>query len=266
MDPESSEVQEDFILTTYTPPTTLSESLKGKLISSLKLLAECFEKLESPDQLVLGFNGGKDSIVMFHLVRAIFNYVLQRDDPVISYLQSCGEGDLLHSFNVEISSCRYIFFQFLEEEEFPEVISYCDIFEKEFDISIEKFTGKMKDDLTSLVDNDRVTTVIVGNRRTDPYSEHLKPVDPSSEGWPDFMRIHPLLDWSYVEIWEFLNYFKFEVCCLYEQGYTSLGRMHKTQKNPYLRRSSEELRDSQAEYYPAWHLTDDLKERESRIK
>lgn len=129
---------------------------------------------------------------------------------------------------------------------------------------MEKYENKIKIDLERMVDTEEITTILIGNRRTDPYSEHLKHVDKSSEGWPDFTRIHPLLDWDYPEIWKFINFFKFKVCSLYEQGYTSLGRIHNTRKNPHLMKPSNG--EGPPEFYPAWFLKDGSKERESRVK
>ena len=76
---------------------------------------------------------------------------------------------------------------------------------------IEFMENKIKDDLENLVKNEGVTTVILGNRRTDPYSDQLKATQRSSEGWPDFLRIHPVLEWGYHEVWRFLRFFNFKV-------------------------------------------------------
>ena len=131
-------------------------------------------------------------------------------------------------------------------------------------ITIERYENKIKVDLEVLIREQNITTVVIGNRRTDPYSEHLLPIQKSSEGWPDFTRVHPILDWEYSEIWKFIHYFKIKVCTLYEQGYTSLGKMHNTIKNPYLMIPSSE--EGNNEYNPAWMLEDETKERESRAK
>ena len=48
------------------------------------------------------------------------------------------------------------------------------------------------------------------------------------------MRINPILKWSYNEIWDFLLRYELPYCCLYDQGYTSLGDVHSTIPNPLL--------------------------------
>lgn len=71
------------------------------------------------------------------------------------------------------------------------------------------------------------------------------------------MRIHPVLDWHYVEIWEFIRHLGIEYCELYDRGYTSLGGTTDTHPNPALRVGKEEFR-------PAYELEGDEEERLGR--
>lgn len=56
----------------------------------------------------------------------------------------------------------------------------------------------------------------------------LTPFTRTDAGWPDFMRVHPVLDWSYTQIWEFLREPSLtlgggpiEWCELYDYGHVS---------------------------------------------
>ena len=231
------------------------------------MLAKAIEPISNKNNLVLSYNGGKDSCVIFYLVQALFS---KSGNPILEYLQDQGYESELGEINsyresFKIDQWRYIFFQYNQEEEFSEIIDYMDQIELDYSIVIEKCTNKIKDDLETLVSEHDVSTVILGNRRTDPYSETLLHVQKSSEGWPDFTRIHPILDWSYWDVWKFIKFFNFKVCVLYDQGYTSLGLISNTRKNPYLIKKMGSG-DSPNEYYPAWYLHDASKERESRNK
>ena len=98
----------------------------------------------------------------------------------------------------------------------------------------------------------------MGNRRTDPYSQNLEAICKSSAGWPDFTRVFPILDWQYCDVWNFLLANNLSYCNLYDLGYTSLGEIHNSQKNPYLKVENEDL------FMPAYCLTNDEQERYSR--
>ena len=93
----------------------------------------------------------------------------------------------------------------------------------------------------------------MGNRRTDPYSQNLTPICPSSEGWPVFTRVFPILDWNYLNVWQFLKSYNLEYCKLYDEGYTSLGEIDNSVKNPFLKII---VNDGES-YKPAYALTND---------
>jgi FAD synthetase len=46
-----------------------------------------------------------------------------------------------------------------------------------------------------------VKAVLVGTRRSDPHGASLSHFDDTDHGWPSFMRVHPVIDWHYVDIW-----------------------------------------------------------------
>jgi FAD synthetase len=73
----------------------------------------------------------------------------------------------------------------------------------------------------------------MGSRRTDPYCENLHDFSPSdvSKGYPAFVRVNPILDWTFQMVWNFLKSFELPYCSLYEQGYTYLGNKSNTTKN-----------------------------------
>ncbi|KAL8809256.1 MAG: hypothetical protein Q9223_007950 [Gallowayella weberi] len=114
---------------------------------------------------------------------------------------------------------------------------------------------------TYLGKNPNVEAIFVGTRRTDPHGGKLSAggFDMTDGGWPRFMRVHPVIEWHYIEVWAFLRHLNIPYCQLYDQGYTSLGGTNDTHPNPALRIPGSEVR-----YRPAYELEKDGEERLGR--
>jgi FAD synthetase len=118
----------------------------------------------------------------------------------------------------------------------------------------------------------------------DGTAVHLQAMQQTDPGWPPFMRVHPILDWSYADVWAFLRCTEafgedgVPYCSLYDYGcvasrqsrsrsrlrsasrrYTSLGSTHNTFPNPKLRSLKEA-----STWMPAWALEDEGAERAGR--
>ncbi|KAL8909040.1 MAG: hypothetical protein Q9171_005197 [Xanthocarpia ochracea] len=133
--------------------------------------------------------------------------------------------------------------------------------------------------------NPEVKAIFVGTRRTDPHGGLLSAdgFDVTDGGWPRFMRVHPVIEWHYVEVWAVSlpksetglergkggltahpvrrGHLKIPYCELYDQGYTSLGGTDDTHPNPALR---VEGLDGEISYKPAYELEEDREERLGR--
>lgn len=93
--------------------------------------------------------------------------------------------------------------------------------------------------------------------RGDPNAPGQETFCPSSKGWPAFMRVNPILDWTYHDVWEFLVCAGLPYCELYDRGYTSLGSVANTVPNAALLRED-------GNYAPAHQLPDARLERAGR--
>lgn len=111
-----------------------------------------------------------------------------------------------------------------------------------------------------LIEYPSTKAILIGTRRTDPYSLHLKPFQVTDESWPQVMRIHPILDWKYSDVWTEILDDHIPYCVLYDRGYTSLGDQNNTLPNPQLCSKEREFG-----YDEAWKLTNELGERDGRI-
>ena len=72
------------------------------------------------------------------------------------------------------------------------------------------------------------------------------------------MRVHPVIDWHYAEVWAFLRELGVGYCELYDRGYTSLGGVGDTHPHPGLRLGGD------GGYRPAYELVGDEEERLGR--
>lgn len=148
------------------------------------------------------------------------------------------------------------------EKAFEEVDAFVDRSCQEYGLEQIRLSEPMKEAFGHFLgENPTVKAIIVGIRRSDPYGQQLTPFDPTDSGWPDFMRVHPVLDWKYVNIWDFLRGTDTSYCCLYDKGYTSLGGTDSTVPNPKLLKKG-----TCAEFLPAYELVRDDEERLGRFR
>ncbi|PVU92442.1 hypothetical protein BB559_003714 [Furculomyces boomerangus] len=140
---------------------------------------------------------------------------------------------------------------------FKEAEDYIDQVRIDYDLELDIIENGMKEALVDYKErHPNCEAFYIGTRRDDPhgkYSDFFKMTDP---GWPDFMRICPVLNYTYGDIWEFIRETKIPYCSLYDEGYTSLGDIGHTVANPSLAKDGV--------YQPAWKLTDSVLERNGR--
>ena len=129
-----------------------------------------------------------------------------------------------------------MFFEYKDDDEFPEMKTFIRDIEELLSVEIFKEEVRsIKDELALEVKNEGLEFVILGNRWKDPYSLHLKTLEESSPGWPVFTWVFPVLNWTYSDVWNFLKGLELPYCSLYDEGFTSIGRISKSQPNPHLK-------------------------------
>lgn len=193
-------------------------------------------------ELAVSFNGGKDACAVLYLWLA----------AMLAAKDCLSEDDELD----RIGARTAIFFD--STEEFDEVRDFVNWTVKELGLSMATVEEKsFKQGMGDLVVGG-LRAVVMGQRRSDPWMADAECFSPSSDGWPPFMRINPILDWSYSHIWTLLRAFGLPYCRLYDEGYTSLGSVSTTLRNPALRRPD-------GSYSPAHELEDESLERAGRM-
>lgn len=230
------------------------------------------------DRVFLTWNGGKDCTVLFHLVR-IAMAMMASSPPAAdrhrdqNQLEAAAGPLTLPAAGVaaesEFGSIRGLWLKpplvFPELHEF--ITATAEHHRLEMVVCEMSADGQLpvpKHDyrgvLAELQRRSPFDAVFMAQRRSDPGCAELSPCTPTDvdRGWPVFDRLNPLLDWSYVQIWAFLQVLEIPFCSLYSHGYSSLGSSPSdTRQNPW-------LRSEDGSYLPAWKLAREERERDCR--
>ncbi|KAF1764898.1 hypothetical protein GCK72_004849 [Caenorhabditis remanei] len=208
-----------------------------KLEEAEKIVEEIVEKYPL-EQIALSFNGGKDCTVLLHLLR------LKVDEKY-------GPSTPIQGFHIMV------------EDQFPEATQFIIDAAKFYNIQVLEFPGPLKTGLAALKkQRPSIIPVLMGSRATDPNGKYMKtPVEWTDSDWPKVLRVCPILNWTYTDVWHMLRGLCIPYCKLYDQGYTSLGGRDNTVKHPALRIVSS---DGKEHYLPAYKLHDDAEERCNR--
>ncbi|KAH8697908.1 phosphoadenosine phosphosulfate reductase [Talaromyces proteolyticus] len=243
------------------PSSPLLRRVQDQLRVSIRVVDEALTKYR-PEEIALSYNGGKDCLVLLIVILAC---LARQPSPFSKNPATTNNSDSNSNPNgsanppafPETFQSVYI----VPPHPFAEVDEFVVSSAAEYHLEVVRYSLPMKEGLESyLADRPSIRAVFVGTRRTDPHGEKLTHFDPTDAGWPDFMRVHPVIDWHYAEIWAFIRHLQIPYCPLYDQGYTSLGGTRDTHPNPRLK-SKEQNRDG---FRPAYELMEDDEERLGR--
>ncbi|KAL0409972.1 UNVERIFIED_CONTAM: FAD synthase [Sesamum latifolium] len=225
--------------------------LKSKYNSAIYVIQRALA-LYSVEEVALSFNGGKDSTVLLHLLRAGY------------YLHVAGKNlSIENREDAEITfPIRTIYFE--SPTAFPEINSFTYETAFTYKLQMDIIRLDFKSGLEALLKANPIRAIFLGVRSGDPTGVGQEQFSPSSPGWPPFMRVNPILDWSYRDVWTFLLTCKIQYCSLYDQGYTSIGSIHDTVPNALLCLSKSS--NGEAKFKPAYLLPDGRLERAGRAE
>eukprot|EP00941_MAST-03F_sp_MAST-3F-sp1_P004255 g4255.t1 len=223
---------------------------------AFEVLDEAFMKF-SFKSIAVAFNGGKDATAALLLSAAV---AASKVDPK------------------EKNGTRLSAIYFQGKDEFDQMYEFVEKTCTDYGIDLIIYRDvDFKTGLQDACDRFGFQAFIMGLRRGDPDAKWIPEgiegrMFPSSPGWPDFMRIHPVIEWKYNQIWDLLRQFKLPYFSLYDYGYTSLGNKNNTEKNPLLlrerRNDIKRTEGPDPNYLPAYCLllSDEDKERAGRRK
>ncbi|EHA55194.1 hypothetical protein MCOR27_007517 [Pyricularia oryzae] len=260
------------------PGSEILRAVQRQVRISLDVVDKALEEYGIPE-LSLSYNGGKDCLVMLILILACLprhfdssNTPPPTTEPATTTtpIKAIPQPPRLSApspprqFPDSLQAVYVV-----SRHPFAEVDAFVDRTSAEYHLAVERIAQPMKPALHAyLAARPAVRAVFVGTRRTDPHGESLTHFDATDPGWPPFMRVHPVIDWHYAEIWAFIRRLGIPYCELYDRGYTSLGGTTDTNPNPALKRVVEDTAsgkaDSQETFRPAYELMDDYEERLGR--
>lgn len=207
---------------------------------SIEIVEKAFLRYKI-ENTCISYNGGKDCTAILHLVHSVANKICLNNND-----------DRLLAFYAQLPN------------HFEEELKFVNESVNKYNLKLLQYSSNsLKNSLFQLkTDNPQIEAIFIGTRKDD-----LKPTTrmdvytPTDKDWPKFMRINPILDWSYAQVWEFIRELEIPYCDLYNQGYSSLGTKSDTSKNSSLIRFNEK---GEPYYLPAWNLTKSHEERLSR--
>ncbi|KAK3394431.1 hypothetical protein B0H63DRAFT_45571 [Podospora didyma] len=229
---------------------------------SMGVIEEAIHKY-GPEDLSLAYNGGKDCLALLVLIMACLPVVV----PAIAAVAETPSANSSSTTATPIPSPsppppeRLQAIYIAPPDPFPEVEEFVAVSTTEYHLDLVRYGLPMRPALEAyLADRPAVKAIFMGTRRTDPHSEFLKHFSPTDADWPQFMRVNPLIDWHYSEIWTFIRHLDIPFCCLYQQGFSSLGGMTNTRPNPALALDGPDGK----RFRPAYELVRDDEERLGR--
>lgn len=248
-----------------------------KVRQSLDVLLQAL-CLFGPQGVIGSFNGGKDAVVVMHLLRAAlahwcvhFQSSLRLPEVVDGKAGMVDPNPTVSEEppRVAVWPPRAIFFR--SEQEYAEVIEFVQETTRRLGLASVTYECGWLDGLrVEMLNTLRSASVpagvgvslafVLGTRRGDPNCRDPQAFEPSSLSISDrarFMRVNPIVSWGYNDVWRFLRHYELQYCCLYDRGFTSIGRQDDTFPNPALWRPD-------GSYAPAYTLADPLLERAGR--
>ncbi|KAK6385306.1 hypothetical protein LTR65_009232 [Meristemomyces frigidus] len=240
------------------PATARVRAVQEQSRVSLGVLEEALGRF-SLDELSLSYNGGKDCLVLLIL------YLSALHTHSISKRRDTNPAAAPPPQHRLPQTLRSVYI--ISPHPFPQVDAFVNTTQHLYHLRLARYAKPMKEAFADyLADQPAVRAIFVGTRRTDPHGAELTHFDPTDRGWPSFMRIHPVIDWHYADIWTFIKEMGVEYCPLYDMGYTSLGGTTDTHPNPALAVKDDPGGGGAGgeRYRPAFELVEDEAERLGR--
>lgn len=221
-------------------------STRARLQKALDVIHRAIDIFDL-EGVCFSFNGGKDSTVVLHLLRIVIAKRVLGEAEHAEKLRFEAEearraGHSSASPAKTVTSPRQIFVStavlsedelaarveqymkrvpvmyFDSHDQFPEVRDFIEVCVSKYALSCHVYKCSFVEGVKDILEKLHIKGIYMGVRGGDPYTENLEHYSPSTPGWPAFLRINPILRWTYADVWDFLRECKLEYCCLYDHG------------------------------------------------
>lgn len=212
--------------------------LSRRIADAVKLTEEAVQEIGLP-RISLSFNGGKDcktnlrgSARQEFLTNCEFSYT----GTVIAHilaavLRRTARGTTQLSISISVPATRAVYITC--DSPFIEVERFIAASLPRYNLRIRSVDGNMKQGLEQYLDGGGrhfespsrkasrsrpceeteadgdsgkgITAIFIGTRSTDPNGGSVGKRAWTDAGWPQVERIHPILDWTYQDVWSFLR-------------------------------------------------------------
>ena len=181
----------------------IEETLEGR-INKIEIAIERLKMFEPPEGYYLAFSGGKDSITIYELAKmsgvkfdAHFNFTTVDPPEVLRFIRE-------NYPDVIWDRPQKTMWQLIEENQMlpTRIIRFCCDYLKE-----RGGEGRL---------------VITGVRSEESVKRKNRPLiyDCKQKGKT---IINPIIDWTEIEVWEFIKKRELKYCSLYDEGYKRIG-------------------------------------------
>lgn len=160
----------------------------------------------------IAFKGGKESSVLLHLIKTVMDEMQLGYDilDIIYFAPDQDEIKVLREYVVA-------FVKSLKMQKCLKIVS----------------TNDITEGVQMYVHSSNINTMMIGIKSSDIGAKSLSQTM-QTQDVVQLNRIHPLLSWTYKDVWDYINTNDIFICELYKSGHTKLQTQSTTTRNPLL--------------------------------